>query len=73
MKRACCTASPARFSGSMPRTTPASLALAATLLAIVLASGAWHDVSLMKEYTTRAESFWREGHAGSSNEAEIWP
>jgi osmoprotectant transport system permease protein len=37
-----------------------SLAIATTLLAILLMSGAWDDVSLVKEYTARAESFWRE-------------
>ncbi|MET0528096.1 MAG: ABC transporter permease, partial [Microvirga sp.] len=37
-----------------------SLAIAATLLGVLLVSGAWEDVSLAREYATRAESFWRE-------------
>jgi osmoprotectant transport system permease protein len=37
-----------------------SLSIAAALLGSLLVSGAWSDVSLMKEYATRAESFWRE-------------
>ena len=37
-----------------------SLAIAGTLLAILLMSGDWNDVSLLKEYATRADSFWRE-------------
>ncbi len=39
----------------------ASLALAFALLAVLLASGSWNDVSLVREYAGRAESFWREG------------
>ncbi|MEE1656714.1 ABC transporter permease [Microvirga sp. CF3062] len=38
----------------------AALSLAAGVLALLLLSGAWNDLSLMKEYTNRAESFWRE-------------
>jgi osmoprotectant transport system permease protein len=37
-----------------------SLAIAAAILASLLVSGAWSEVSLMKEYANRAESFWRE-------------
>ncbi|MGO4571954.1 ABC transporter permease [Microvirga sp. 2TAF3] len=38
----------------------AALAIAAAAVALLLLSGAWHNLSLLKEYTTRAESFWRE-------------
>jgi osmoprotectant transport system permease protein len=38
----------------------AALGLAAGALALLLLSGAWNDLSLMKEYANRAESFWRE-------------
>jgi osmoprotectant transport system permease protein len=38
----------------------AALAVAAGALALLLLSGAWNDLSLMKEYASRAESFWRE-------------
>jgi osmoprotectant transport system permease protein len=38
----------------------ALLVLAAGALALLLLSGAWSDLSLMKEYANRAESFWRE-------------
>jgi len=38
----------------------AALAVAAGAVALLLASGAWHDLSLLKEYATRADSFWRE-------------
>ena len=39
------------------------LALAATAaaVALLLASGAWDDLSFLKEYANRADSFWREG------------
>lgn len=43
-----------------------ALALAAAAIAVLLLSGAWHDLSLLKEYVTRAESFWREA------EQHIW-
>jgi osmoprotectant transport system permease protein len=36
------------------------LSIAAGALALLLLSGAWNDLSLMKEYANRAESFWRE-------------
>lgn len=38
----------------------AGLALAAATLALLLASGSWDDLSMLKEYETRASSFWRE-------------
>jgi osmoprotectant transport system permease protein len=38
----------------------AALAAAAGALALLLLSGAWNDLSLMKEYANRADSFWRE-------------
>jgi osmoprotectant transport system permease protein len=38
----------------------AALSIAAGALALLLLSGAWNDLSLMKEYANRAESFWRE-------------
>ena len=37
-----------------------SLSIAAALLGSLLVSGAWNDLSLMKEYAKRADSFWRE-------------
>lgn len=37
-----------------------SLGIAAALLASLLVSGIWSEVSLVKEYATRRESFWRE-------------
>lgn len=38
----------------------AALAVAAAALAVLLISGAWDGLSLLKEYATRADSFWRE-------------
>ncbi|MGF9756214.1 ABC transporter permease [Microvirga sp. 0TCS3.31] len=38
----------------------AALSIAAGALALLLLSGAWNDLSLMKEYANRADSFWRE-------------
>ncbi|MCB8819029.1 ABC transporter permease [Microvirga rosea] len=38
----------------------AALAVAAGAIALLLLSGAWHDLSLLKEYATRTDSFWRE-------------
>ena len=38
----------------------AALSIAAGALALLLLSGAWSDLSLMKEYANRADSFWRE-------------
>lgn len=37
-----------------------SLAIVILAVATLLRTGAWHDLSLLKEYSTRAESFWRE-------------
>jgi osmoprotectant transport system permease protein len=45
--------------GPLPRL--AGLAIAATAIAALLLSGSWNDLSLLKEYATRADSFWREG------------
>nr|WP_194164688.1 ABC transporter permease [Microvirga thermotolerans] len=38
-----------------------ALAVAAGAVAALLLSGAWQDVSVLKEYAVRADSFWREG------------
>jgi osmoprotectant transport system permease protein len=38
----------------------AALAVAAGAIAGLLLSGAWNDLSLLKEYANRAEGFWRE-------------
>jgi osmoprotectant transport system permease protein len=38
-----------------------ALLFGAAGFALLLWSGAWNDLSLLKEYTTRADSFWREG------------
>ncbi|MBL0406986.1 ABC transporter permease [Microvirga aerilata] len=38
----------------------AALAVAAGAIAGLLLSGAWNDLSLLKEYANRADSFWRE-------------
>ena len=37
------------------------LALAVTAMAVLLGSGAWDDLSILKEYDSRAPEFWREG------------
>lgn len=37
-----------------------TLALAAGAVALLLASGSWDDLSVMREYATRAANFWRE-------------
>ena len=37
-----------------------ALAVAAGAIAGLLLSGAWNDLSLLKEYANRADSFWRE-------------
>ncbi|WP_425515151.1 ABC transporter permease [Microvirga terricola] len=37
-----------------------AFAVAAAALALLLVSGAWDGLSLLKEYATRADSFWRE-------------
>jgi osmoprotectant transport system permease protein len=39
----------------------AGLLLAGLALALLLASGGWDDLSIVKEYQTRADAFWREG------------
>lgn len=41
----------------------AALALAAAGLALLLGSGAWDDLSVLKEYMNRADVFWREAAA----------
>lgn len=38
----------------------AALALAAAAIALLLLSGAWDGLSILKEYAVRADSFWRE-------------
>ncbi len=38
-----------------------ALLFGAAGLAFLLWSGAWDNLSILKEYTTRADSFWREG------------
>lgn len=38
----------------------AGLALAGTALGLLLGSGSWDDLSILKEYATRADAFWRE-------------
>jgi osmoprotectant transport system permease protein len=38
----------------------AALAVAAAFVALLLLSGAWNGLSILKEYATRADSFWRE-------------
>ena len=38
----------------------AAIAVAAGAIALLLLSGAWNDLSMLKEYANRADSFWRE-------------
>ncbi|WP_246529420.1 ABC transporter permease [Microvirga zambiensis] len=38
----------------------AAIAVAAGAIALLLLSGAWNDLSLLKEYANRADSFWQE-------------
>lgn len=38
-----------------------ALLFGAAALAFLLWSGAWDNLSILKEYTTRSDSFWREG------------
>lgn len=45
--------------GPWPRL--AILALVAVGIGALLWSGAWDELSILKEYTSRAEAFWREG------------
>jgi osmoprotectant transport system permease protein len=37
------------------------LGLAALAIAVLLLTGVWHDISILKEYANRADVFWREG------------
>lgn len=37
------------------------LAAAAVAIGLLLVSGAWNDLSILKEYANRADSFWAEG------------
>jgi len=37
-----------------------ALTVAAAFVALLLLSGAWNGLSILKEYATRADSFWRE-------------
>ncbi|MFD2058910.1 ABC transporter permease [Mesorhizobium calcicola] len=37
------------------------LALAAAAVGLLLISGSWNDLSILKEYANRADSFWAEG------------
>jgi len=39
----------------------ATLLLVGAAVALLLWSGAWNDLSILKEYANRAEAFWREG------------
>lgn len=39
----------------------AALAAAVAALGLLLASGSWDSLSILKEYTNRADSFWTEG------------
>lgn len=38
-----------------------TLLLVATGIALLLLSGAWNDLSILREYANRADAFWREG------------
>ena len=44
-----------------PITRLAILAAATLIVAIILGSGLWRGLSLMKEYATHSDSFWQEG------------
>ena len=44
-----------------PGTRVLALALTVGALGLLLGSGAWNDLSVMREYANRADSFWREG------------
>ena len=46
--------------GLAPRGRILALAVAAAGLALLLASGAWDGLSLLREYSVRADAFWRE-------------
>ncbi len=39
----------------------AALAAAATTVGVILGSGLWNGLSVMKEYATHADSFWQDG------------
>ena len=43
-----------------PANRVVALALAAGVVALLLGSGSWNDLSVMREYVSRADSFWRE-------------
>jgi osmoprotectant transport system permease protein len=43
-----------------PTTRVLALALAVGAAALLLGSGSWNDLSVMREYASRADSFWRE-------------
>ena len=45
----------------MPSTRVLALALTVGAVALLLGSGAWNELSVMREYVNRADSFWREG------------
>ncbi len=44
-----------------PITRLAILAAAASIIALILGSGLWSGLSVMKEYATHSDSFWQEG------------
>ncbi|TSE02452.1 ABC transporter permease [Mesorhizobium intechi] len=44
-----------------PRDRVAVLVAAAVAIGLLLVSGAWNDLSILKEYANRADSFWAEG------------
>ncbi|CAH1689376.1 Osmoprotectant transport system permease protein [Hyphomicrobiales bacterium] len=45
-----------------PQARVAALALACLMIALIIASDAWDDLSVMKEYASRSDSFGREIH-----------
>ena len=45
----------------VPSTRVLALALTVGAVALLLGSGAWDELSVMREYANRADSFWREG------------
>jgi osmoprotectant transport system permease protein len=40
----------------------AALSVTAVAIAVLLASGTWDDLSVMREYASRAQTFWREAN-----------
>lgn len=44
-----------------PAARVAALASAAALVGVILGSGCWNGLSVMKEYATHADSFWQDG------------